>query len=365
MKDETGVKIDSGELLSALECTICYNAYNEPTTTKCGHTYCKACIEACINRNHECPDCKTSLNLTDTMRNIQIERMQRQITELQEKAKKDPLGGEVVAGYVMSPVVNIFQENLRNCMARFDQYNQKLKEDMEDIKRKVKAGYEGNAEVRLAEIDKKYKSVIDMVINEYDKHMKDGVPEPKIPTVKLVLQVPSKAIRIENVNLRPYDTMKELKALVEKQLEIQKNPVLKWGANIRYVVFGPSLGAAKAVEEAKSAFEIVDEIKPIYELNIASGSRVVVEGTIICESDASKPCITLKFKPEEKKAYDYYSCDKCMINWICEPCAQQCHKDHEVKLYLKAHVPQWACCYCLKKGCRIQNKNNPNVPMID
>jgi len=356
MKEETGVKIDSEELLTILECTICYTAYNEPATTKCGHTYCKSCIEACIDRHHECPDCKTKLTRSDITRNIQIERMQRQIVDLQEKAKKDPLAGlgQAPMGYVMSPVVDLFQGNIRECMNKFETFCQNIKNDLERAKGKIKEkmlhGVKVDEEKEIVEIEKKYKNVIDMIIKQYDLHMKDGVQEPKISPIKVIVQIPSKGLRIENVNLRPYDTLRDIKPLIEKQFEIQKNQILKWGSNIRYVILKPLLVPQQpALEENKEeGVEIFDEMKPIYELNLLPQSRIIVEGKIICVNDVGKPCITLNFKPEDKKAFDYYSCDTCKINWICEPCAQQCHKGHDIKTYLKGHIPPWACCYFFK-----------------
>ncbi len=133
------------------------------------------------------------------------------------------------------------------------------------------------------------------------------------------------------------------------------------------MIYQPALGVVPLNpkgEDVKESLEIIDESKPVFELGLLSGSRVVIDGQIVCESDAAKPCITLKFKAEEKKAYNYYSCNTCTLNWICEPCIAQCHKVHDVKEYLKGHVPQWACCYCLKKGCKLPNKNNPNVAAV-
>ncbi len=379
MKEETGVRIDSGELQSILECTICYTNYTEPTMTKCGHTYCRKCIEACLARNSECPDCKTKLLPADLTRNIQIERVQRQIAELQERAKKDPMGDMPVGqNYVASPVVGIFQANLKDCLSKFNSYCDKLRGEMEERKKQIAAKYaqrlaagasvdpaaiKAEEAKETAAVEQRFRALFDALIQEYDRYMKEVVPEPQITTLKVVVHVPSKGVRIENVNLRPYDTMREVRSMVERSLDAQKNPVLKWG-EVHYIILDPAHAHLSEVGPDFAAVVVSDEVKPLYECKVVPGSKILVQGAIMCASDAPKPCITHDFRKEEKKAYNYYSCDTCSLNWICEPCAQQCHKGHEIKEYLRAHVPTWACCYCMKKACILPNKSRPAASMF-
>uniref|UniRef100_A0A8C3BR23 LON peptidase N-terminal domain and ring finger 1 n=1 Tax=Cairina moschata TaxID=8855 RepID=A0A8C3BR23_CAIMO len=52
-----------GELLSIsdLECSLCIRMFLEPVTTPCGHTFCKECLERCLDHRPNCPLCKQSL----------------------------------------------------------------------------------------------------------------------------------------------------------------------------------------------------------------------------------------------------------------------------------------------------------------
>ncbi|XP_061858253.1 LON peptidase N-terminal domain and RING finger protein 1 isoform X3 [Colius striatus] len=52
-----------GELLSIsdLECSLCIRMFFEPVTTPCGHTFCKECLERCLDHRPSCPLCKQSL----------------------------------------------------------------------------------------------------------------------------------------------------------------------------------------------------------------------------------------------------------------------------------------------------------------
>ncbi|XP_061600806.1 LON peptidase N-terminal domain and ring finger 1, like [Cololabis saira] len=44
-----------------LECSLCMRLFYEPVTTPCGHTFCKSCLERCLDHNPQCPLCKESL----------------------------------------------------------------------------------------------------------------------------------------------------------------------------------------------------------------------------------------------------------------------------------------------------------------
>ena len=44
-----------------LECSICLDAFKNPTVTKCGHKFCTHCIEENLRFNSQCPICKAFL----------------------------------------------------------------------------------------------------------------------------------------------------------------------------------------------------------------------------------------------------------------------------------------------------------------
>ncbi|XP_074521457.1 LON peptidase N-terminal domain and RING finger protein 1 [Halichoeres trimaculatus] len=47
--------------LNDLECSLCMRLFYEPVTTPCGHTFCKNCLERCLDHTPQCPLCKESL----------------------------------------------------------------------------------------------------------------------------------------------------------------------------------------------------------------------------------------------------------------------------------------------------------------
>ncbi|KAI1887616.1 hypothetical protein AGOR_G00192150 [Albula goreensis] len=69
------------ELLEAndFECSLCMRLFYEPVTTPCGHTFCKSCLERCLDHTPQCPLCKESLkeylacrkyNITDVLEKV-------------------------------------------------------------------------------------------------------------------------------------------------------------------------------------------------------------------------------------------------------------------------------------------------------
>lgn len=56
-----GIKKKFGEV-EDFECKLCYSLLFQPITTICGHTFCRECLERCLDHRVECPCCRTSLD---------------------------------------------------------------------------------------------------------------------------------------------------------------------------------------------------------------------------------------------------------------------------------------------------------------
>ncbi|XP_062109217.1 uncharacterized protein LOC133819860 [Humulus lupulus] len=52
----------------SFNCPICIGPMSEETSTKCGHIFCKKCIEAAIKVQHKCPTCRHKLRIKDIIR---------------------------------------------------------------------------------------------------------------------------------------------------------------------------------------------------------------------------------------------------------------------------------------------------------
>ena len=73
---------------------------------------------------------------------------------------------------------------------------------------------------------------------------------------------------------------------------------------------------------------IIDDIlTPFANYKLAQGSTIMIMGgPVKFTSDKPLECMTLNFKKEEGKTYNYYSCKTCNSNWICENCKKACHE---------------------------------------
>jgi hypothetical protein len=55
--------MNEDEIDDELKCAICHQPFREPVSSiQCHHTFCKVCINACLNRERLCPICRTYSN---------------------------------------------------------------------------------------------------------------------------------------------------------------------------------------------------------------------------------------------------------------------------------------------------------------
>ncbi|XP_041081220.1 LON peptidase N-terminal domain and ring finger 1, like isoform X1 [Polyodon spathula] len=57
------------------ECSLCMRLFYEPVTTPCGHTFCKNCLERCLDHTPQCPLCKESLKEYLASRKYNVTRL--------------------------------------------------------------------------------------------------------------------------------------------------------------------------------------------------------------------------------------------------------------------------------------------------
>ncbi|XP_077327223.1 E3 ubiquitin-protein ligase TRIM11-like [Lithobates pipiens] len=71
----------SGDLRAELECSVCLNIYTDPVTLRCGHNFCRVCIDGVLDTQkgsggYSCPECREkfpdrpALHRNITLRNI-------------------------------------------------------------------------------------------------------------------------------------------------------------------------------------------------------------------------------------------------------------------------------------------------------
>ncbi|XP_077123008.1 E3 ubiquitin/ISG15 ligase TRIM25-like isoform X2 [Ranitomeya variabilis] len=68
----------SADLREELECSICLTLYTDPVTLRCGHNFCRVCIDRVLNTQddsgvYSCPECRDGFNKRPTLkRNITL-----------------------------------------------------------------------------------------------------------------------------------------------------------------------------------------------------------------------------------------------------------------------------------------------------
>lgn len=72
-----------------LQCTICYDVFNNPLRLNCGHTYCSSCIFDWIQKKDECPNCRQKINTNLISRDLLAFTL---IEELEVSCNNDELG---------------------------------------------------------------------------------------------------------------------------------------------------------------------------------------------------------------------------------------------------------------------------------
>lgn len=54
-----------------LDCLVCYNMMLEPTTTTCGHTFCRRCLARVMDHSNICPFCRRDLHVSASLQTNQ------------------------------------------------------------------------------------------------------------------------------------------------------------------------------------------------------------------------------------------------------------------------------------------------------
>ena len=203
------------------------------------------------------------------------------------------------------------------------------------------APLEAEMNVAMANVRDSYDKSMSALLEAYDQHMGKAAPSMAALPVAVTVIVESSKTVVENVNIKPTDTPREVRAAVIERLAALGNPVVAHSERCLFRL--------QRACDVSSQLQILDEMTPLGMLKIEPASRLFWTGDVKLKSDVPALCFSVTFQKDAKQSVDYFACKQCAINWICASCAKHCHVGHEVKMYLKAHVPTWACCYCAKK----------------
>jgi len=202
------------------------------------------------------------------------------------------------------------------------------------------------------QLNASFHSTVQQLLDSYDEYLSAHSPLPSFLPVYVTISIPSKGISLKKVVIKPADNSFDVKRLVEKRLEDIGNPINKALSSKDFFVY----------RHGDKEEEINDEYRPLSLYNILQGEELLLMGTIHLKSDLPKQCFTAIYEKGKDQSMDYFSCKECNSNWICRPCAENCHSGHSLSEHILNHRPTWACCYCVKnKKCKIDNIKRKEV----
>ena len=241
----------------------------------------------------------------------------------------------------------------------FDKYYDELKRKHDALKNRLRSS---NKLDQLRDTDTQFQRSVDMIVEAYDKYMKEMAPSPELLPLRLKLRVTSRNVLIDMHVPRTHSCM-DLRERIIRYYEAAGNELEEFLPGAHFTIHGPMAGDGPSIaEELDQISQITDELAPLGKLNILQGSTILYDGEFRLRSDAPKSCFTLRF--EAGVSCNYYTCRSCGMNCkghtgVCEACKEGCHADHQTILAIADHKPTWACCYCPKKGkCKIPNSRS-------
>lgn len=399
------LKISLACVKEHLACPICIGILTETHITHCGHRFCKDCILECINRKPICPCCNAHLrpdmvlkdplfdNLVESVKTEESEAERKYFDEIinsvTENAKSMFTNYQELRQF-FSPVEEVLKDHLRKSLSMHEKFYQDLQRDLvrqhleidSDFKFQVEMLREkkGNAftvdveNLRMEAEEKKNKFTAEtqkcsaLVAEAYDRYLSDHIPPLSILPVSVTVSLLRKGLQFNGVQLKPRDSVDDIKQKISELVKLKHgDDVISFDNDVRFLCISPLARqslfetlrmSADVIEHGATSPDVIllpSDCRPVLQYSIKPGSEIAVHGLIRCESDLPKACFASTFQADGNASMDYFKCKNCNLNWICRPCCDFCHKDHDVVLYIEKHQPTWGCCYCArKKKCEIR-----------
>lgn len=125
--------------------------------------------------------------------------------------------------------------NLRESLLSYQEYFEQLHKEKDSLCKKIKQAFamkileagggiqavdnssKEELEANLKEVELKFQSATDALVQSYDEHMKKIVPKPKLLPIRISVLIECKNhLRIENVHVKPYENLNGLLKIVEE-----------------------------------------------------------------------------------------------------------------------------------------------------
>jgi len=390
---ELGLTIPLKSFYDEFLCPICFSLIKNCHVTPCGHHFCGSCIVECVNRKHVCPCCNAATTKAQLIHDHWFDKVLATVQHEKEESSKNYFS-KLVSGQdvlrssrerpvtntrALSPVEEVFQRHMQKSLASYEAYYQELKAKFEKAKAAARSEFAAKCvakeneidtamgkgtekakkemekalgvltqecENKISAIDQSLNECVDNLVQACEGFLKERTVEPRLAGLLVNLSIPSRGIRMERIQLRPTDAPNDLSNLLDERLRVMGKPLASVSPDAYFVLRTP-LGEEIVLK---------DRSRPLLQYEAPPGCEIELRGQVKLQGDAPEECFTLRFRKGVQLVESYYVCKDCNITWVCEACAKECHKGHNVINYMPNHKPSWACCYCPKnRKCTIPN----------
>lgn len=381
----TNIKINSASLLESIECEICNEAITNCSIIACGHSFCNECILKWLNTNSTCPSCKSIISKESIRRNFLYEKFKNTLFDEIKNEEETKLKREFMLlnfddndrnGSFLnnSQYKQVFFNELSYIFNSYDEFFSKLNfekiEKIEIEKNKNRVGnlkQENNNEIEVG-INKHYKDIEDCLLLSIKSYMKNIPSSPIEIPIKINLKIIDADIRnminqekpISQVNsIENRQNPKEILEITGVTVRLSQQALSLFNIIKEYYI-----NKGDPIVEYDNIYFYINSDNKNYISNINDylitlpifpSCTIYLKADLLFKSQQGQ-CFKYEFSNGNFVFIDYFRCDDCNLNWICNHCRVSCHTDHLIKLYKQNHSPTWACCYCSKGKCKIMKQ---------
>ena len=121
-------------------------------------------------------------------------------------------------------------------------------------------GSNSELEDNIREVESKFSSATDALVQSYDDHMKKIIPKPKLLPIRISVIVECKNnMRLENIHIKPYDNLHDLLKLIEEVQVKKGDGIVDWNKRaLNFVLSGPLANFGKDVAHVRDEEGNVD-----------------------------------------------------------------------------------------------------------
>eukprot|EP00054_Salpingoeca_dolichothecata_P009766 m.54978 g.54978 ORF g.54978 m.54978 type:complete len:374 (-) comp18573_c0_seq2:10-1131(-) len=363
--DKTAGVISVATLTDQIQCAICLDDMKQATiSSKCGHRFCKKCIEEWVDREHNCSTCRADLKPEHLVPDHQFDSLLETIQAESKVASTDYLNS--LLGSNPSPIEKIFRRYFRESLAVHERYFQDLRRRRDKAKSLVHESESDKDRIAEAEsfLDKQYDRAVQLLQTKYEDFFAEHLPTPSLSPVSVILRVPT-LHSVHPVILHPGDTGLDVKHIMLEVLRQQKHQILSLSPQsyfqlipvfkTNHSIFADNNKSKHENDNNANGSDDGDEVvlhdDTIIQLEhqVDPGSELVFVGELLFDqAKEALQCAYLSFEEDPSKEISYFKCNTCKVTWVCEVCREHCHDQHEIVAFT-SKVPERKLCYCYRK----------------